>query len=1113
MEKIKLTDNTKYALEGRVVTLDAQSTVISSGVLYIKGDTIVDVRKMTNPPPPGFTKQMIIKTGGAIYPGLIELHNHLSYNIVPMWMVPKQFLDRDQWRRHKDYRKKMTGPLEVLGHIDGYLQAIVRYVECRLLFSGITSSQGITLSSHQNIKKYYKGIVRNVEQTVDTDLPDAHPRIADVENATKFLNLLKKKKCYLLHLAEGIHSRANKHFKALQISADQWAITDALAGIHAVGLLPEDFEIMSEFKGSIVWSPMSNLLLYGVTADVVSAKQNNLLIGLGSDWSASGSKNLLCELKVARLISKKLGDVFSDEELIRMVTTNAARILKWDNALGSLEKGKKADLIVLNGKKGDSYTKLIGAKEQNISFVIIDGWPRIGYKRLMEKFDITLEEVKIGSSKRYLYLKNEAPNPIHIDLSYSEARKKVEDGMAKLPQLAKKVETNAGIFGGAESTKLPGTKWYIFSDHEDRPDSCQRHHLPYENEITGGEFLEQAVTPVSEILEPMELDRPTIADDRHYFKRLAVQKSLPEYIKLKLPTFYGQEIDLSDVESHIRNIEASVRSNFDFIQSLSRFYDTPGYLSLHDRLTIIDQAMVLLEQAYAHLPLKKARHASNPLERLKILQQRIQEEDNYISEIEFHKEIINIFNSLRDLHTTYQLPAPFYDKVAFIPFFIEEYFDQGEPKYIVSKLISKPPSPHFKKGVEITYWNNVPIKRAIESNGERYAGSNPAARYARGLDSMTFRPLAVMLPPEEEWVTINYLTGKGMKRRISMPWMVGSIYSSIFSSLEETDKADYQLSSGYDYLTYLVQSVKKCFFASKKVIEAEKLLQSQRKPVLPSEGYEKTSFPGHFRARKKVSYKGKSFGYIRIFSFATDKPKDFVKEFIRLLRRMPRNGVILDVRDNGGGNIRAAEWMLQSLAREPIAPEPAQFINTQLVEELCRMHSLSSTLPELDLTRWYKSIKEIKQTGSVYSLGYPITPSSTLKSYRAKKKHKLVLITDALCYSATDIFAAGFQDHKLGKILGIHENTGAGGANVWTHSILYYLTESSNRKSRYFKPLPYGANFTIAVRRTLRVGLNAGIPLEDLGVKPDSFHQMTKDDLLEKNKDLISTACRILAQM
>ena len=52
-----------------------------------------------------------------------------------------------------------------------------------------------------------------------------------------------------------------------------------------------------------------------------------------------------------------------------------------------------------------------------------------------------------------------------------------------------------------------------------------------------------------------------------------------------------------------------------------------------------------------------------------------------------------------------------------------------------------------------------------------------------------------------------------------------------------------------------------------------------------------------------------------------------------------------------------------------------------------------------------------------------------------------MLVTDARCYSATDIFAAGFADHRIGPILGVDDNTGAGGANVWTQGLLKQLLE------------------------------------------------------------------------
>ena len=122
----------------------------------------------------------------------------------------------------------------------------------------------------------------------------------------------KEDSCFLLHVSEGVTpagasaSIARKHFLALEVAPDEWAINDKLACIHAAGLLPEDFERLARQGGAMVWSPLSNLLLYGSTARVEAARNAGVRIGLGSDWSPSGSKNLLGELKVAWLYSKHL---------------------------------------------------------------------------------------------------------------------------------------------------------------------------------------------------------------------------------------------------------------------------------------------------------------------------------------------------------------------------------------------------------------------------------------------------------------------------------------------------------------------------------------------------------------------------------------------------------------------------------------------------------------------------------------------------------------------------------------------------------------------------------------------------------------------------------------
>ena len=102
----------------------------------------------------------------------------------------------------------------------------------------------------------------------------------------------------------------------------------------------------------MIWSPLSNLLLYGATARVEAARKAGVRIGLGSDWSPSGSKNLLGELKVAWLYSQHVLDgLFSARDLVAMATRDAAAILKWHKALGTLEPGKRADLIVIAARR------------------------------------------------------------------------------------------------------------------------------------------------------------------------------------------------------------------------------------------------------------------------------------------------------------------------------------------------------------------------------------------------------------------------------------------------------------------------------------------------------------------------------------------------------------------------------------------------------------------------------------------------------------------------------------------------------------------------------------------------------------------------------------------
>ncbi|HXJ93670.1 MAG TPA: amidohydrolase family protein [Terriglobia bacterium] len=530
------------ALAGRVVVMDEALTVIPHGVLYIAKGSIVGLEEASAPPPAGFEGVPVVNTGGTLYPGLIELHNHLPYNVLPLWNVPKKFTNRDQWSGTGDYQKLVSGPMQVVGKTPGLLPAVVRYVEARALLGGVTTSQGVQLFSNAGVRRFFRGIVRNVEQTDEAALPEAATRVADVEarDAKLFLARLLKQSCFLLHLSEGTDATARKHFLALQMSDGEWAISRQLAGIHCAALHPEDFDVLAQHQGAMVWSPMSNLLLYGQTADVKAAKSAGVRIGLGPDWSPSGSKNLLGELKVARLVSQAQGGIFTDAEIIAMATRSAASILQWQDALGTLEAGKRADVLVIAGQKSDPYAGLISASETSISLVMINGVARYGTPSLMQHLSAKSEKILVGGHSRMVYFEQTTADPDVEAISLSEAHERLTQALKTLPDLASELERPRPPAPAARLGPEP-LVWSLALDEIQPTGIDLRPRLPLgaRGAPTGPQrLMPLAKVPLSELVEPIALSPLTVADDGKFLDQIAAEANLPAFIKSGLKEFH-----------------------------------------------------------------------------------------------------------------------------------------------------------------------------------------------------------------------------------------------------------------------------------------------------------------------------------------------------------------------------------------------------------------------------------------------------------------------------------------------------------------------------------------------------------------------------------------------
>jgi len=1107
-------DGTKWVLDGRVVPMVTANDNIASGRIYIDGARIVAVQSARAKPPPGFAGIKPIKTGGTIFPGMIELHNHLSYNVLPLWNVPKQYTNRGQWGGHADYRKLISGPMNVVGKTDGLIQAVVRWVETKCLVGGVTTSQGVALYSNSGAKRYYRGLIRNVEETNDPDLPEASTRIGDVaaKKATKFLDELerfeKSGRKKILHLAEGIDKRANDHFRALKITSRTWAINESLIGIHATGLKGRNFATLRSRGGSIVWSPLSNLLLYGGTTDIKRALKEGVPVALGSDWAPSGSKNLLMELKVAKAWSDREQIGLSDFDIVSMATRVPAEMIGWERELGTIEPGKRADFVVIDDKDPNPCSRLIDARESSIVLVVVNGVRRYGQPRLMKGAGL-LESRRVAGVRREFHLAQANIDPVVGGLSVADAEERLDEVLGDLPRFALDLERGESatldLASGSVALQLgtgailgdePG-RWFLELEQDhDGPDQ-HRHQLMIDGHRTGVfDSMFGASKPLSELLEPIDLDPLTALEDRTFWSTMAAERNVPPEIKGALFDRYRQRRPTFTEGASGAGVGTDLDGD-----------DGGEGLSLDDRRLIIDQASLVLEQAYAHLPFKRSLHAVDPLQRLRLLDYRIsQEEPGDQSEVDFHREMIDIFTSVRDLHTTYVVPYRYRAAVLLLPFRVEQCFevdDDGERRefFVASKVDDDFDGPRaFHDGVEITHWNGVPIRRAIEVLGDKQAAGNLPAAFSRALDAMTLRPMLSSVHPDEAWVEVTYVDTTRRSRRARhhrFDWEVRNAPPELRGEHITTPM-------GIDAQTHAVGAVRKDLYASSAWSRAAEQRGSLKTPIaLDRKRHLKTYMPWIFRAHRTPD---KAFGYIRIFSFATRDPAAFIAEFGRLTQQLPTAGLIIDVRGNAGGSIEAAEGILQVLTSEPVRTQRAQFTTSPLMLEICKTHAPSKKFDGLDLGPWTHSLGQAVQTGSSYSQGFPITSDETIAAVTERYSGPVVLIVDALCYSATDMFAAGFADHDIGDIVGTADNTGAGGANVWRHSDLLRLAP----KGLGLKELPGSVDMRVAVRRTTRVRSHEGEILEDLGIDITTRHYMTRADVFEHNCDLIETAAGVL---
>ena len=400
--KLSNTDSSRaFLLKGRVVTMDGESNVINDGNVMIRDGKITGVWPSSSNPPAGvdFTDVPIVETEGTIYPGLIDLHNHVHYNHIPLWdfdvhLSESQkseeggYTNRYQWGNNWDYGPSITWMKTNIQSTYRWDMASeqMKYAEVQAVSGGVTAMQGSPSSGTQawdsilsrNVELYNFGqdgiSTCAVCGAADDDYTGSH-LISQSEAGT--LN------AWFVHLSEGVDQSSKDEFDALW---NKGLIMDETIVIHGTALDSSQFSKMASVNSELVWSPLSNLLLYGDTTDVVAAHQAGVSISISPDWGPSGSKNNLHELKVADMWNtNNLGGHFSNYELVEMVTSNPADATGWAPFVGRIKADLYADLVVIDTFHEDPYRNLIEAIDADVALTVVQGKAVFGDVDIMQQ--------------------------------------------------------------------------------------------------------------------------------------------------------------------------------------------------------------------------------------------------------------------------------------------------------------------------------------------------------------------------------------------------------------------------------------------------------------------------------------------------------------------------------------------------------------------------------------------------------------------------------------------------------------------------------------------------------------------------------------------------------
>ncbi len=397
---------------GTVVTMDASKRLIENGAVVVDKDSIIAVGTAAEISQKYKAKQTVDALGKVVIPGLINTHTHIP---MTLFRGIADDLDLQEWLT------KYIFPAEAKNVTEDFVRVGTRLGLAEMIRGGTTTYCDMYYFEDAIADETAKAGVRGVlgETIIDFPVPDnktwdegmvytekfvkkwqGHslivPAIAPHAPYTVSEEHLKAARALsdklnaplVMHLAEAQSEidfvMKNKGMRSIEYVNKIGFLSDKLIAAHVIHATEEELSILKKYNVGIAHNPQSNMKLASGVAPVPQMLRMDLAVGLGTDGAASNNDlDLWEEMDTAAKLHKLIsGDpkVLPAEQAFEMATIRGARALHLEKIIGSIETGKRADIVIVDFDNLNQtpvynvYSHLVYATKANdVSTVIING--------------------------------------------------------------------------------------------------------------------------------------------------------------------------------------------------------------------------------------------------------------------------------------------------------------------------------------------------------------------------------------------------------------------------------------------------------------------------------------------------------------------------------------------------------------------------------------------------------------------------------------------------------------------------------------------------------------------------------------------------------------------